>query len=223
MSREDVLTTLAAAIDGIKRDGPILVGIDGIDGAGKTTLADELVRYLDDLGRHVVRASIDGFHNPREQRIAKGNFSPEGYFCDSFNYKSFIDGFIRPIKEARRKLALRAATFDFRTDREVDDKVVEIFPASIVLFDGIFLFRAELVDFWDYRIFLEIDFETSLDRGLMRDSALMSGKEAARERYVRRYMPGQKLYLDAARPTAIADVIVRNDNPAQPEIAFPGR
>ena len=221
-NRAEILATLAVAIDAIASENPVLVGIDGVDGAGKTMLADELVPCLNDLGRHAVRASIDGFHNSREKRIAKGGFSPEGYFYDSFDYKSLVDNFIRPIKETRSGLALRAATFDFRTDREVDDKVIEISPSSIVLFDGVFLFRAELVDFWDYKIFLEIDFETSLDRGLARDSRYMGGEAATRNRYLRRYIPGQKLYFDVARPTEIADVIVRNDDPARPEIVFPG-
>jgi hypothetical protein len=40
----------------------VRVAIDGVDGVGKTTLADELVAPLQLLGRDVIRASIDGFH-----------------------------------------------------------------------------------------------------------------------------------------------------------------
>jgi uridine kinase len=220
MDPAEVPPTLAAEIDRVKRNGAVLVGIDGIDAAGKTTLADELVRPLEALRRHVVRASLDGFHNPRERRLARGEFSPEGYFHDSFDYAPLVDRFIKPAKTARHRTTLRAATFDVRTDREVDDITVEIHARSIVLFDGIFLFRPELVSFWDYRIFVEIGFDTSLARGIARDAASMGGEAAARDRYLRRYIPGQRLYFEAARPVELADAVVRNDDPARRRIVL---
>ena len=41
------------------------VAIDGVDGAGKTTFAEELADILRMLPREVIRASVDGFHHPR--------------------------------------------------------------------------------------------------------------------------------------------------------------
>lgn len=220
MDPAEVLPTLAAEIARVKRDGALLVGIDGIDAAGKTTLAGELVPPLEALRRHVVRASLDGFHNPREQRFIRGAFSPEGYFHDSFDYAFLVEQVIKPAKAARHRTTLRAARFDVRTDREVSDISVEIHARSIVLFDGIFLFRPELVGFWDYRIFVEIGFDTSLVRGIARDAASMGGEAAARERYLRRYIPGQRLYFEAARPVELADAVVRNDDPARRRIVL---
>jgi uridine kinase len=220
MDPAEVLPTLAAEIARVKRDRALLVGIDGIDAAGKTTLACELVPPLEALQRHVVRASLDGFHNPRRHRLARGEFSPEGYFHDSFDYGFLVERFIKPAKAARHRTKLRAATFDAGTDREVSDISVEIHARSIVLFDGIFLFRPELVSFWDYRIFVEIGFDTSLARGIARDAASMGGEAAARERYLRRYIPGQRLYFEAARPVELADAVVRNDDPARRRIVL---
>lgn len=223
MDPTGVLQTLAAEIDRVKRDGVVLVGIDGIDAAGKTTLADELGRPLEMLGRHVVRASVDGFHNPRERRLARGEFSPDGYFHDSFDYACLVEQFIRPAKAARQRTTLRAAIFDVRTDRERSDVSIEVRARSIVLFDGIFLFRPELVGFWDYRIFVEIGFDTSLARGIARDAPSLGGETATRERYLRRYIPGQRLYFEAARPAALADAIVHNDDPTRRRILLKTR
>ena len=220
MDPAEVLPTLAAEIARVKRDGALLVGIDGIDAAGKTTLADELVSPLEALGSHVVRASLDGFHNPRKRRLARGELSPEGYFHDLFDYALLVEQFIKPAKAAQHCTTLQAARFDVRTDREVSDISVEIHARSIVLFDGIFLFRPELVSFWDYRIFVEIGFDTSLARGIARDAASMGGEAAARERYLRRYIPGQRLYFEAARPVELADAVVRNDDPARRRIVL---
>lgn len=51
------------------------LAIDGVDGAGKTTLADELAIALEKKGEQVIRASIDGFHNPQKLRYAMGRNS----------------------------------------------------------------------------------------------------------------------------------------------------
>jgi uridine kinase len=60
--------------------------VDGIDGAGKTTFADELAAVLRDRGHAVIRALVDGFHNPREVRYRRGRRSAVGYYLDSFDY-----------------------------------------------------------------------------------------------------------------------------------------
>jgi len=36
----------------------------GVDGVGKTTFADKIAVVLASHGRHVIRSSVDGFHNP---------------------------------------------------------------------------------------------------------------------------------------------------------------
>ncbi len=41
-----------------------------------------------------------------------------------------------------------------------------------------------------------------------------------RDRYTRRYMPGQRLYLDAAHPRERADAVLWNDDPQRPRLAF---
>jgi len=46
----------------------VRVGIDGVDGVGKSMFGDELAQVLAAAGRSVIRASIDGFHNPRAIR-----------------------------------------------------------------------------------------------------------------------------------------------------------
>src|SRR5687768_8892138 len=84
MNRPALLEALADRIAAVVRPHPLRVAIDGVDGVGKTTLANELVDPLRRRGRPVIRASIDGFHNPRSVRYRLGRSSPEGYYKDSF-------------------------------------------------------------------------------------------------------------------------------------------
>jgi len=71
--------------------------------------------------------------------------------------------------------------------------------------------RPELNDLWDFRIFLEIGFEESLERAGRRNAEGMDSEEALRERYEKRYIPGQRLYLDSSKPREIADVVVEGE------------
>jgi uridine kinase len=77
---------------------------------------------------------------------------------------------------------------------------------------------SELVDFWDVRIFVEADFTVTLGRALTRDLELFGGADEVKDRYMRRYIPGQRLYLAEANPQAHADIIIRNDDPTRPVI-----
>lgn len=79
MTRDGLVEVLARWVDAIRLSHPVRVAIDGVDAAGKTTLADELVAPLRRRGRSVVRASADDFHNPRALRYRAGRDSPEVY------------------------------------------------------------------------------------------------------------------------------------------------
>lgn len=70
--RTHCLETLARLILSVECPHPARVAIDGPDAAGKTILADELALLIERSGRPVIRASVDGFHRPRAERIARG-------------------------------------------------------------------------------------------------------------------------------------------------------
>ncbi|WP_338247787.1 hypothetical protein [Dictyobacter halimunensis] len=81
--------------------------------------------------------------------------------------------------------------------------------------DGVFLLRSELDPLWDYRIFVQADFEVALRRAVERDQPLFGDAMAVRRRYLQRYIPGQQLYLQRDHPQERADAIVLNNDPTQ--------
>ena len=91
--RQQMVACVAAQIVGVRLPHCVRVAIDGVDAAGKTMFAEELADAVLRLGRPVIRASIDGFHNPRAIRRRRGSPSPEGYFEDSFNYPALSTRF----------------------------------------------------------------------------------------------------------------------------------
>ena len=215
--RQQVVDCIAARIVDVRLRHPTRVAIDGVDAAGKTMFADELAGAVQRLGRPVIRASIDGFHNPRSIRHRRGSLSPEGYFQDSFNYPALVAALLQPLGSAGSG-AFRRAVFDFRTDEAVTVAFENASPDSVLLLDGVFLLRDELRAHFDFSVFIRADFEVTLKRAEQRDVELFGGVEEVRQRYRQRYIPGQERYLKTEQPERWASVIVDNNDPMRPTI-----
>src|SRR5713226_1023043 len=163
------------------------------------TLADELAPLIEEQGRPVIRASIDGFHRPRQERYRQGPDSPEGYYGDSFDYAALREVLLIPLGPDGNRHYHRAV-FDVRADAPIPTRDEDAPPNAVLLFDGVFLLRPELDPLWDYRIFVNVDFEVALQRAMLRDQPLFGSSEAVQARYQRRYVPAQHLYLQTVRP-----------------------
>lgn len=216
-ARAAILSQLAASVVAVESDHPVRVAIDGVDGAGKTTIADELVPFVERLGRPVVRASIDGFHNPRSVRQRRSDDPARGYYMDSFDYAGVREALLDPLGPGGSR-QFRRALFDFRTDSAVSLPVEEVPANAVLLFDGVFLLRPELRDCWDVTIFVHARLEVTLARVLTRDEALFGSSDAVLDRYRARYIPGQEIYLAEADPMARADIVVDNNDLEAPLI-----
>lgn len=211
MKRSALIELLAEKIVAVTGSHPVRVGIDGVDGVGKTVLANELANAI--AGRPVIRASIDGFHNPRSIRYRRGRNSPEGYFLDSFNYPALTTVLLTPLGPGGTRRYQRA-NFDYRTDVEITRPVETADEDAILLFDGVFLHCPELVSYWDFSVFLDAPFEVTIPRVAARDGS--SSDVGALEN--RRYIEGQKLYLQTSEPKSLATIVINNKNLVSPEI-----
>jgi uridine kinase len=211
IERKRVLNTVARHIVRLSADPVVRVGIDGVDGAGKTTFADELADVLRTSGRPVIRASVDGFHNPKQLRYQRGRSSPNGYFKDSYNYAALKALLLDPLSPGGSG-RYRVAVFDHSTDLPVSAPEKEAEPSSVLLFDGIFLHRPELCHYWDASIFLQVGVDISVSRCARRDGSSPDPKAAAN----RRYVEGQSLYLTTCEPATRATMTIDNNNLSAP-------
>ncbi|MEV4351140.1 AAA family ATPase [Actinoplanes sp. NPDC049596] len=212
-TRDDLLADLADAVGSIALGHPARVAVDGPPAAGKTTLADELAAVLRSRGRHVVRATIDDFLFPRERRYRRGEHSAEGCYYDTHDYSGLTRVLLDPLGPGGDR-RFRTAVYDHTTDSVLSPPVT-IAPAdAVLLFDGVFLLRPELIDRWELSIFVSIDLAKTVDRAVVREGHRPSS--AVERRWRERYIPSQQLYFATARPTDHADVVVHNDEPHKP-------
>ena len=160
------------------------------------------------MTRHVLLATIDSFHNPRAMRYQLGKESPEGYFRHSFNHDLLRSHLLAPLgPDGDRKF--RRAAFDYRTDSVVSAPEETAAPETTLIFDGIFLHRDELIDHWDYSIFLDVRFDVTYARMVQRDGISSADPQAEQNR---RYYEGQRIYLSACNPRSRADLVVDNND-----------
>lgn len=216
-ARIRLLRRLTDLVVSVERGHPVRVGIDGIDGAGKTTLADELAGFVGDRGRAVIRASIDRFHVPRAHRYRQGRASPLGYYQDSFDYGALWDQLLRPLGPGGSR-RYRTGVFDHRADAAALATPREAGEGEVLLFDGVFLFRPELRDGWDLKIFVAVDPAVALERTVGRDPSSRSDPARFRAHYRSRYLEGNRIYVDTVRPQELADLVVRNNDPDAPTL-----
>jgi uridine kinase len=189
-----VLEELGDALAAFDVGRTLRVGIDGVDGAGKTLLAEEVAQLLTKRARPCLRVSLDQFERPKAERYARGELSPEGYYLDAFDLDRF-----------------RAHVLS-----------VEAPPIAVLVCDGVFLQRPELVDLWDVVVFVEAELDVAARRGAERNLVWFDSLEETHERYRVRYLPAQRRYLEEHRPNERADFVLRNTRLDEPELVVNG-
>ncbi|WP_093394809.1 nucleoside/nucleotide kinase family protein [Halopseudomonas xinjiangensis] len=114
----DLLDDIARYVLQARGEFVTRVAIDGADGAGKTRFAASLAHRLDAWGVGVMRASVDGFHQPRAVRYRRGRYSAEGFYSDSYDYPALKRLLLDPLSPGGAGKYVSAA-FDHVTDRRV--------------------------------------------------------------------------------------------------------
>ena len=217
--RKEILQTVAHRLATIKLPHPLRVGIDGVSASGKTVLADELEVVLREMNREVMRAGMDGFHNPPEIRHRHGAMSVEGYIEDSFNYTAVRKCVLDPLGP-EGSLSYLPEIYDHSIETAKQSDPVFASPDAILLFEGVMLFRQEIVNAFDYKILVETSFEVALERAKTRDLKHFGNMQTLLDKYTLRFIPGQKRYMAECQPAAKANVILTNDDPDHPKLKF---
>ncbi|WND03972.1 hypothetical protein QGN29_06240 [Temperatibacter marinus] len=166
------------------QSAPYVIGVNGLDCAGKTTYALKLQQILIETGKSVNLLHIDDFNNLAQQKIvydayAKGAFSEslfEAYYDNSIHYNKVAD-------------ALEASKDCF----------------TITIIEGVFLYKQSLVDLIDYKIFLRVDQTLARERYADRKIAVDDSRPLTvfEDIWVRAY----DRYCAEYQPETLADFI----------------
>jgi len=218
MSRTDVLSTLARRVLAIRLDHPTRVAVDGCSAAGKTTLADELADSLRAASdREVIRVGVDHFKRHVDLRTGYPPGTPESYYHEMFDTDAIRAVLLEPLGPGGSR-RYRTEIMDLRGRTPIDSPERVATADAILVADGAFLQKPDLVGHWDLRIYVDVDFAEVQRRGAERDQAWMESYEQAAERYRTYYVPGERLYVSEIDPAARADIVIDNRDFSAPSV-----
>lgn len=208
------MESLATDILSVVGPGRRLVAVDGVDGSGKTSFVERLV--LEIQNRPVIVVHADDFLNVSSVRHARGRASPEGFWEDTYNYAALQDQLLAPLGPKGNGW-YSPASYDSVKDRMAQREVVPAPSNALVIVEGMFLHRDELTSYWDASVFLDVPFTITAARMAVRNGSNPDPGHPT----MRRYVGGQRLYFDAARPWERATFVVDNSDFTSPKVIPP--
>ena len=140
-----------------------------------------------------------------------------GYYNSGFDFTTLVERILSPVRE-RQEYSVSLTLLDLHTDKYEVNRSYSFDKDTVVLLEGVYLFRKELAPYIDYRIFLDIPPEESRRRAAARDVPLF-GEEILRS-YDEKYMPVQARYLREYPPSDVADLIIDNLNWEYPVVKY---
>ncbi|PGZ06455.1 uridine kinase [Bacillus cereus] len=219
MNRKQSIKEITDHILTLNLTHPIRVGVSGITASGKTTFANELAEEIKKRGVPVTRASIDDFHNPRAVRYAQGKESARGYYEDAHDYSAFKERLLKPLGP-NGNLHYETISHDLITDIPVHNTPVVARPNMVLIVDGTFLLKKEVEYLFDYKIFVDTDFEIARNRGAKRETEAFGSYEEAENMFLNRYHAACKMYIEEHNPKECANVVFQNSDLENPEVIF---
>lgn len=186
----------------------IIVGILGIDGSGKSTLAANLYNEFKnkDINCYLIHGDDFLFNRTiRNNNIDQGR----GFYFETFDYEKLFNELVIPLKEEKH-LKKELEVLDWIKDIPYK-KIYNFEEPGIVIVEGVLLYKKEYVKYFDYKIWLDIEYDVGIKRALNRErdkKYYKNGKEII-ERYENRFYKGQRLHITFDNPIENSDCIVR--------------
>ncbi len=186
-----------------------LVAISGIDGSGKGTIVARFAARLRAHGFKVASINLGAWYYPQTARLNPTN-PAEHFYQHAFRWDDLFEQLIEPLQMTRSirltptliKVAVDHAytyTYDFQ---DID----------IILLEGIFLFKQELKERYGLRIWIDVSFETVLQRAILRNQEGLSTEAIIQDDHTI-YFAAQRLHFAKDQPTAGVDALFVNDAP----------
>ncbi len=190
---------------------PCLVAIDGIDGAGKTRFADRLRVECSahDLRAQVVR--VDDF-----RRRVSWDVGPETeadrYYDDYYDFAA-VDACLRAFADGAP--AVDVPVFDPVAEKISGARSLDLRATHVLILEGVFTLRIPAVERATL-VYLSTSYDEAKRRIVERDREKERSLEEVLRRIERRYFPSQQRYHAEHLPEKRADVVIDNEDAAEP-------
>jgi uridine kinase len=180
---------------------PLVIGIAGGTGSGKSTVARNVAAALGDAS--VAFIDMDAYY------LDHGHLSLEERKRVNWDHPNAFDWdhLVAQLTQLARGHAIDKPTYDFVAHARSTD-VIRIPPADVIVIDGILLFTdARVRDLCDVKVFVDADADVRLIRRIRRD---MAKRGRPLPEILEQYLSSvQPMHLEFVEPSKrYADVIV---------------
>ena len=180
---------------------PLIIGIAGGSGSGKSTVATNVADNLDSLS--VAFIDMDAYYRNFSNLSLDERRRLNWDHPDAFDYDLLTDN----LERLSRRESVNKPIYDFVTHlRSEQHTTVE--PSDVIVIDGILLFVDERVrDLCDVKVFVDADADIRLIRRIRRD---MSARGRPLDEIIEQYLSTvQPMHLQFVEPSKrYADIIV---------------
>jgi uridine kinase len=194
----------------------LLVGISGIDGCGKGYVTRQLEAHLGLHGVTTAILNVDGWLNLPEKRFDR-TVPATKFYQNAIRFDEFFTRLVLPLRNARSVHLV--ADFAEETASHYRKHTYDIRDVSVVLVEGIFLFKPQYRKYFDLAIWIDCSFPTALARAIERAQEGLSPANTIAA-YETIYFPAQRIHLAQDQPREHADLIFENDTYARAARAF---
>jgi len=184
-----------------------LIAISGIDGSGKGYVASRLRDKLTDNGLKVALIPADGWLNLPHVRFG-GDDPGKHFYTHAFRFEEMFSRLIEPLAESGSCDIV--ADYTEETATCYRQRVYQFDEVDLILLEGIFLFRREHQQRYDFRLWIDCSFDTALERALSRAQEGLPSAETIAA-YERIYFPAERVHFERDNPLDSADLIYLND------------
>lgn len=194
-----------------------VVGLSGLDASGKSQLGKALYKELQKLWKNSYYISGDAFHFDMDysNTLVETDWAHQ-HMNHSINLKKIRNNFLIPLRNKEENISVETKCFDsWETSAHIS-----VIYSCIYIIESIYLFREDIIEFLDYKIFLDITESTCLKRcyNRARDHELYGDNEWIRQKYEIKNFPGYRLFLQLQNPKARADILIDNNDYLNPKI-----
>lgn len=175
----------------LKRQGRVILALDGMAAAGKTTAAAKLSAHW-----HAPVVHMDDFFLPPELRIPERLSQPGG----NVHYERFVREVLPGLQVGTD---FSYGVFDCSVMAVTNRKSIPAAPVTIV--EGAYSMHPVFGKYWDLSVFFAIGIQEQKRRILARSG------EAAWESFHTRWIPMENNFHTAFETQKLADIVLQND------------
>lgn len=180
---------------------PVVIGITGGSGSGKTSIANKLMEHF--KGKSITLIHQDAYYNDQS------NMTMDERIKTNYDHPSAFDNnlMVRQLQQLLKYQAIEMPVYDYKMHTRASETVL-INPAEVILVEGLMVLENEhLRNLMDVKIFVDTDADIRIIRRIIRDMNERGRTlESVTDQYINAVRPMHNQFIEPTKE--FADIIV---------------